>query len=128
MTSLLIIPSVQEVGNWSAIILHTPRVFIAPTPGVPFKILVPPMIRPAIIEYALCDQKACDLLETKAKQQKRAAKMVADCSARPFRSKGGVANQGATDQGATLQLPLDQSVISRRFGCKEVTGGPVTKE
>ena len=49
---------IQEVGYWSAIILHTAHVFIALTPGVPFKILVPPMppmtpmIRPAIIEYA----------------------------------------------------------------------------
>ena len=51
---LLKAPS-QELGHWSAIIWQTARVFIALTPGVPFKIPVPPMppmIRPAIIEYA----------------------------------------------------------------------------
>ena len=31
----------EEVGHWSAITLHTTRVFIAPTPGVPFKIPMP---------------------------------------------------------------------------------------
>ena len=42
----------------SAIILHIARVFIDPTPGVPFQILMPPIppmppiVRDAIIEYA----------------------------------------------------------------------------
>ena len=46
----------QEVGHWSAIILHTARVFIALNPGVPLKITVPPITpkgRPAIIDEAL---------------------------------------------------------------------------
>ena len=45
------VPS-QEVGHWSVVILHMARVFIAPTPGVPFKISMPPTIQPAKIEYA----------------------------------------------------------------------------
>ena len=47
----------QEVGHWNAIILHTARVFIDPTPGVPFKISILSMslmVRAAIIEYAPC--------------------------------------------------------------------------
>ena len=32
----------QELGYWSAIILHMAHVFNAPTPGVPLKITVPP--------------------------------------------------------------------------------------
>ena len=47
----------QEVGSIVvAIILHTARLFITPTPGVPFKIavpLMPPMFRTAVIECAL---------------------------------------------------------------------------
>ena len=43
----------QEVGHGSAISLHTGYVFIYPTPGVPFKISMPPMIRAAIIKYTL---------------------------------------------------------------------------
>ena len=53
MMSLLPMP---PVGQWSAIIFHTAHIFITPSPGVPFKIPVPPMlpiVRPAIIEYAL---------------------------------------------------------------------------
>ena len=42
----------SQDGHWNAIILHTARVFIAPIPGVPFKIPVTQMIRLAIIEYA----------------------------------------------------------------------------
>ena len=43
----------QEVGHWSAIILHTARVFIDPTLGVPFKISMPPM--PLMAERTLPD-------------------------------------------------------------------------
>ena len=42
----------QEVGHWSAIMLHTSRVFIDPTQRVLFKIPMPPMVRATIIEYA----------------------------------------------------------------------------
>ena len=45
----------DEVEDWSAIILHTVRLFIASTLAVPLKILVVPItpkVRPAIIYYA----------------------------------------------------------------------------
>ena len=42
----------QEMVHLGAIILHMANVFIDPTPGVPFRISIPPMVRAAIIEYA----------------------------------------------------------------------------
>ena len=52
----------QVVGHWSAIILHTAHVFITPTPGVPFKIPVPPTARPVIIEYSLAVRTHADFI------------------------------------------------------------------
>ena len=46
----------QDVGHWSMISLHTPRVFVDPTRGVLFKILTTRiilMVQAAIIEYTL---------------------------------------------------------------------------
>ena len=48
-------PAKKEVRHWNRIILHKARVFVDPTWGVLFKILMalmPPMVRTAIIEYA----------------------------------------------------------------------------
>ena len=49
----------QEVGHWSAIILHTVQAFIALTPAVLVKISAPNLpLRPAIIDNALDDNQS----------------------------------------------------------------------
>ena len=60
---MLPVPLAKRWGIWSVIILHSTRVFIHPTPGLPFKISMHPMhsmVRAAIIEYAQTNPSHCN--------------------------------------------------------------------